>query len=77
MKSPVAIALIIVGGILILGPAISDHLARNQVVKIMTSTDMTSVNLKPAPMSPFYRGGCIVVGFAMVLVAISRSRDAR
>lgn len=76
MKSPIAVALIIVGGMLILGPAISDHIARDQIVTLMTGSDLTSVNLKPPPMSPVYRGVCILAGMAMIIVATANSRKS-
>ena len=78
MKSPVAVTLIIVGGLLIFGPVIADHSARAQVVTIMTEQKLTSVNLNPPPMSSQYRFGCWLVGSLMITVAVlsSRSRKA-
>ncbi|MHA3774868.1 hypothetical protein ACXR0O_25390 [Verrucomicrobiota bacterium sgz303538] len=77
MKSPVAVTLIIVGGLLIFGPVIADHSARAQVVAIMTEQKLTSVNLTPPPMSPQYRFGCWFVGSLMITVAVLSSHSRR
>jgi hypothetical protein len=78
MKSPVAVALIIVGGLLVLGPVLADHLARAQVVAVMTEQKLTSVSLNPPPMSSPYRFGCWFVGSVMIAAAVifSRARNA-
>jgi hypothetical protein len=75
MKAPVAVALIVVGGILILAPAISDHLARAQVVAVMAARDMPEVTLHPDQMSSAYRFGCWLIGGIMIAVAMLRSRN--
>jgi hypothetical protein len=76
MKAPIAVALIVVGGILILAPAISDHLARAQVVAVMAAHDLPEISLHPDPMSSAYRFGCWLVGGIMIAVAMLRSRNA-
>ena len=79
MKSPVAITLIIVGGLLILGPAFTDYTARAQVASILAQQKFTSLNLDPPPMSSTYRFGCWLAGSAMIAAAVysSRSRCGR
>jgi hypothetical protein len=74
MKTPIAVTLIIVGGLLILGPVLSDHLARAQIVSVMTTQQLTSVNLQPPPMSSQYRFGCWLAGSIMIAAAVLRSR---
>jgi hypothetical protein len=77
MKTPIAVALIIVGGLLILAPALTDYMARAQIVEIMAVTKLISVNLDPPPMQPMYRFGCYVTGTFMILVAVVMSRSCR
>ena len=77
MKTPIAVTLIIVGGLLILAPALTDYLAREQIVATMSVTKLTSVSLDPPPMSSGYRIGCCFAGGAMILVAVFMSRSRR
>ena len=77
MKTPVAVALIVVGGFLILGPAVFDHLARAQLVTAMTAQKLTSINLEPAPMTSVYRFGWWLVGAVMVAAAVILSRNSK
>ena len=77
MKTPIAITLIIVGGLLILAPALTDYLARGQIVSTMSETKLTSLNLNPPPMSSAYRLGCYFAGCAMIAVAVIMSRPRR
>ena len=74
MKTPVAVALIIVGGLLIATPPIFDQLARAQVTAAMQTQNLTSVSLSPPPMSSEYRFGCWFVGGIMVAAAVIFSR---
>jgi len=77
MKAPVAVALIIVGGILILAPAIADHLARAQVVAVMAARNVPDVSLHPDPMGSAYRFGCWLAGGVMIAVAVFTSRNCK
>jgi len=73
MKTPVAVTLVLVGGFLILGPALIDHLARAQVAAAMVELKATPLSLNPPPMSSAYRFGCWVMGSLMIASAISSS----
>ncbi len=75
MKTPVAVTLIIVGGLLILSPLLADHLARAQIVAVMTHSNLTSINLSPPPMSSAYRFGCWFAGGIMIALAVVMSRS--
>ena len=77
MKTPIAVTLIIVGGLLILAPPLTDYMARAQIVSTMSETQLTSVRLNPPPMSSEYRFGCYLAGCAMIVVAVIRSRSRR
>lgn len=76
MKTPVAVTLIIVGGILILGPLLADHSARAQIVAVMTEQKLTSVSLNPT-LSSEYRFGCWFAGSVMIAAAVFLSRSPR
>ena len=73
MKTPVAITLIIVGGLLVAAPIVSDYLQRAQVAETLGKSGVTSVNLEPT-LSSHYRLGCWIVGSAMVAAAVVFSR---
>ena len=75
MKSSIAVTLIVVGALLVLSPAVADHLARAQIVEVMTEQKLTSVNLNPPPMSLPYRFGCWLAGSVMIVVAVGSSRS--
>jgi len=77
MKAPVAIALIIVSGFLILAPATADYLARAQVVSVMAGRNVPDVSLQPPPMSSAYRFGCWFAGGLMIAAAICLSRNSK
>jgi hypothetical protein len=77
MKAPVAVALIIVGGILILAPATTDYLARGQVVALMTGRNVPDASLQPPPMSSAYRFGCWFSGGVMIAAAVFMSRNSK
>jgi hypothetical protein len=76
MKTPVAVALIIVGGILILAPATADYLARAQVAAVLLGRNIPDVNL-PASMSSLYRFGCCISGGVMIAAAVFMSRNSK
>jgi len=73
MKTPVAITLIIMGGLLVAAPIISDYLQRAQVAAALGKPGVESVNLQPT-LSSDYRLGCWIVGSAMVAAAVLFSR---
>jgi hypothetical protein len=73
MKTPVAITLIIVGGMLVAAPIVSDYLERAQIAAVMGKPGVSSVNLQPT-LSSEYRLGCWILGSAMVAAAILFSR---
>ena len=77
MKAPVAVTLIIVGGILILAPAIADNLARAQIVVVMAARNVPEVNLHPDTMSSAYRFGCWMAGGVMIAAAVFTSCNAK
>jgi hypothetical protein len=77
MKTPVAVALIIMGGMMIFAPAIADHFARAQLVEVLASRDLSNATLTPDPMNSLYRFGCWVLGVAMIAVAVFTSRTTK
>lgn len=77
MKTPVAVALIVMGGMMILAPAIADHFARAQLAEVMATRDISTVTLTPYPMNSLYRFGCWVLGAGMIAVAVFTSRNAK
>lgn len=81
MKTPIAITLIIAGGLLILAPFVFNAIHEAQLLATYVArTDIRSINLGhenvPGSVSRF---GCWVVGVVMILTAIvtSRHSDAR
>lgn len=69
MKTPVTITIIIVGGLILVAPLLSDHFQRAQIVAAMERPGVTSVQLQPT-LSEEYRFGCWFVGGAMIAAAI-------
>jgi len=69
MKTPIAVALIISGALLVLAPAVSDLLYQRNVVTLLTRSDVTGVTLSGL-MSDLYRFGCWLTGTGMVAVAV-------
>jgi len=69
MKTPVAVTLIIMGGLLVMTPALSDYLYQRSLVALMSQPGITSVNLD-GKMGDLYRIGCWLTGSVMVGVAI-------
>jgi len=76
MKTPIAITLIIMGGLLVVTPALADYLHQLNVVAIMSRSGITSVTLT-GQMSELYRFGCWLTGSGMVGVAVLCSLFAR
>ena len=77
MKAPVAVTLIVIGGVLILAPAISDHLVRTQIVAVMAARNVPEFDLHPDPMSSAYRFGCWLAGAIMIAAAVLTSRNTK
>ncbi len=75
MKTPIAVTLIIVGGLLIMAPIISDHLQRGQVAAALGKPGVASIQLNPT-LSEAYRFGCWLSGTAMIIAAIALSRPS-
>jgi uncharacterized membrane protein YjgN (DUF898 family) len=69
MKTPVAVTLIIIGGLLVMTPALSDYLHQRNLVALMSRPGITSVNLD-GKMGDLYRIGCWLTGSVMVGVAV-------
>lgn len=63
LKNSVAVALVIMGGLLIVAPLVSDHLHRQQVVEALRQPGIDSITLQPE-LSPLYRLGCWLTGTA-------------
>ena len=72
MKTPVAVALIIMGALLIMVPVLSDYMHQRNVVDLLSQTNVTSVNLI-GQMSDAYRLGCWATGTGMIAIAVLRS----
>ena len=64
----VVVALIVVGGILILAPIVADYLHEAHRVQLMEK-GASSVTL-PEPLSSEYRFGCWFTGAAMIAVSV-------
>lgn len=73
MKTSVAVTLVIMGGLLVAAPIVSDYLQRQQVVAAMSKPGVTSISLRPE-LSELYRFGCWLTGSAMIAAAIYYSR---
>jgi hypothetical protein len=69
MKTPVAVTLIIMGGLLVMTPALSDYLYQRNVVALLSHPGVQSVNLD-GKMGDLYRIGCWLTGSVMVGVAV-------
>ncbi|HEY1663901.1 MAG TPA: hypothetical protein VGI03_15900 [Verrucomicrobiae bacterium] len=69
MKTPIAVTLIIVGGLLVMTPALSDYFYQRNVVALMSHPGITSVNLD-GKMGDLYRIGCWLTGSVMVGIAV-------
>lgn len=69
MKTPVIIALLVLGSLLIGLPPISDQVHTAQVASLLARTETQSVRLE-GRMSEEYRLGCWLVGTFMIGFAI-------
>ena len=69
MKPSVAIALIIVGGILVALPPISDCLWRADALRMVEKTGMSSGTLD-GKMDGIYRIGCIMAGVGSIATSV-------
>jgi hypothetical protein len=72
MKTPIAVTLIIVGGLLIMTPALADFLYQRNVVALLATANFDRVMLA-GQMSELYRFGCWLNGSGMVGVAVLSS----
>ena len=73
MKTPIAVTLIIVGGLLLLAPALSDYMYQRNIVEMMSRPDIASVNLD-GKMGDDSRLGYWFAGGAMVFIAVAGPR---
>ena len=76
MKPSVAIALIVMGGLIVLAPPTSDYLYQQQVARMMTGSGSSSIVLQGL-MPDIYRFGCWLTGFSMVIMAVVGSRPLK
>ena len=76
MKTPIAVALIIMGAVLVMTPVLADFLYQRNVVALMAKSGVTSVTLA-GQMNDLYRFGCWLTGSGMVGVAVLCSLFSR
>src|ERR1035437_4002061 len=77
MKPPVAVALIIMGTVLILAPIGADYLFQRNLVSLLTKEQSIGATVMPQ-LSAWYRVVCWLTGSLMVLVgALAAGVDAR
>jgi hypothetical protein len=76
MKTPIAVTLIIMGGLLVMTPALADFLYQRNVVALLATSRFESVTLT-GQMSELYRFGCWLTGSGMVGVAVLSSLFSR
>jgi hypothetical protein len=69
MKTPIAVALIIMGGLLLMTPAFSDYFYQQNLVALMSRPGVQSVNLA-GTMPDLERIGCYLTGSLMVGAAV-------
>jgi len=72
MKTPTAVALIIMGALLVVTPALADFGYQRNLVELMGRVNANNVTLA-GKMEELYRFGCWLTGSGMVLVAIIAS----
>ena len=72
MKTPTAVALIIMGALLVVTPALADFGYQRNLVELMGRVNANNVMLA-GQMEELYRFGCWLTGSGMVLVAIIAS----
>ncbi|WP_428303999.1 hypothetical protein [Lacipirellula sp.] len=68
MKNNVAIALIIMGTMLVMAPAVSDFLYQLNVVTVLSQAKSESVTLQ-GQMGDYYRFACWATGAGMIAAA--------
>ena len=77
MKPPVAVALIIMGTVLILAPIGADYLFQRNLVSLLTKEQSIGATVM-SQLSAWYRVVCWLTGSLMVLVgALAAGADAR
>jgi len=69
MKTPIAVALIVMGALLVMTPALSDYLFQRNTVELLSRPGVVNVSLA-GQMSEIYRLGCWLTGSAMIGVAV-------
>ena len=69
MKTPIVLTLILVGGLLIVAPAIADHFHARNTVELLAKPEIKSVNIS-GEMSETYTFGCWFAGVAMIGTAV-------
>lgn len=72
MKTPIAVALIVMGGILVMTPAISDFTFQRNVVSLMSQPGINRVTLE-GKMGDAYRFACWLTGSLMIGAAVRYS----
>ena len=75
MKTPVAITLILIGGLLVAAPIFSDYFERQQLAAAISKPNVNEVRLGPT-LSTEYRFGCWFLGGVMVFSAVILSTFA-
>jgi hypothetical protein len=69
MKPPVAVTLIIMGGLIVMTPAISDYFYQSNVVALMSARrDFSTVTIE-GKMGDSYRVACWLTGTVMICFA--------
>jgi hypothetical protein len=76
MKPPVAVALIIMGTVLILAPVGADYLFQRNLVLLLTKEQSVSATVM-TQLSIWYRVICWLTGSLMVLIGALDSADTR
>ena len=76
MKPPVAIALIIMGTVLIVAPIGADYLFQRNLVSLLTKEPPVSATVM-TQLSTWYRVVCWLTGSLMLLVGALASADTR
>ena len=78
MKTPIAVALIIMGGLLVMTPPLSDYLYQRNVVAVLSDfAGETGTVTLDGKMGSGYRMGCWLTGSIMIGVAVICSLPVR
>jgi hypothetical protein len=72
MKTPIAVALIVMGGFLVMTPAVSDLFYQRNVVALMSQPGINRVTLD-GRMGDAYRFACWLTGSGMIAAAVKFS----